>query len=255
MAEKDFGSIETDYEFFMAQSTEAESDIEQYVRHLSRFDAGRTSIRWLDFGCGNGEFTQRLLSRLHWSPALLQLTLMEPVRHQRQLAARRLAGFSRRKVETWDQFPDSDEQKFDLIISNHVLYYVDNLQETVQQMARRIALGGKVLLAMASWENELLKIWKAGFGLLGIPVPYYTAEDVEAAWRDLGFQVNKTHSDFELRFPDSEENRLKILRFLLGEYLPRIPIGELLNMLDRYVDGDEFLMETFSESFVIQSEE
>src|SRR5262245_59894884 len=78
MAAKDFGSIESDYAFFMAHATEAESDAAEYTRALAGFAEGRASIRLLDFGGGTGEFTQQLLSALNWSPQALQLTLVEP---------------------------------------------------------------------------------------------------------------------------------------------------------------------------------
>ena len=47
--------------------------------------------------------------------------------------------------------------------------------------------GGTLLTAIAGWDNMLLELWKTGFAMLGQPVPYYTAEDVEAA-TDHGLQ-------------------------------------------------------------------
>ncbi len=163
MAAKDFGLIESDYEFFMAHATEAESDVAEYARELARFAEGRASIRLLDFGCGAGEFTQRLASTLNWPPQALEITLVEPVRHQREEAARRLAKFSRRAIESLDGLPTVDESRFDLVLSNHALYYVDSLQETLRRMIELLGPAGRLLLAIAGWDNALLQLWKTGF--------------------------------------------------------------------------------------------
>src|SRR5262249_25287566 len=100
MAAKDFAPIETDYAFFMAHATEAESDAAEYLRELAGFAEGRASIRMLDFGCGTGEFTERLASALNWPPQALRMTLVEPVRHQCDAAVRRLTCFSRHPIES-----------------------------------------------------------------------------------------------------------------------------------------------------------
>src|SRR5262249_55025687 len=161
--------------FFMAHATEAESDVAAYARELAGFDGGRAAIGWLDFGCGNGDFTERLLSRLGWSPKALRMTLVEPVGPQREEAARRLAKFSAQPIQSREDLPAAQAGPFDLVLSNHVLYYVDDLAATLGQMRALLRPGGKLLLAIAGWENPLLRLWKTGFVLIGRPVPYHAA--------------------------------------------------------------------------------
>ena len=105
MTSKDFASIEADYAFFMEHATEAESDAAEYVRALTGFADGRATVRMLDFGCGTGAFTHRLVSALAWPPQSLRLTLVEPLQHQRVEAARRLAPFSSHPIETAERLP------------------------------------------------------------------------------------------------------------------------------------------------------
>jgi len=252
MAAKDFGPIENDYSFFMAHATEAESDVAEYTRELAGFADGRELIRLLDFGCGTGEFTQRLLSALNWPPELLKMTFVEPVRHQREKAARKLAHDSQFPIETLETLPTVSEPQFDLMLSNHVLYYVDDLRSTLQQLVNLLDLDGKLLLAIAGWDNSLIQIWKAGFELLGRPVPYHVSEDVETILTAQGVRFRKSKSFYRLCFPDSVENRSKILRFLFGEHLQEISPHRLLTEFEHHVQDDQIQIETASDHFTIE---
>lgn len=251
-AAKDFGAIESDYAFFMAHATEAESDVAEYVRNLAGFAAERPSIRVLDFGCGTGEFSRRLASALNWPPEALRWGLVEPVEHQREEAARRLAPFSRHAIESFERLPPAPEPSFDLVLSNHVLYYVDDLAATLQGMLGALRPGGRLLLAMAGWENALLQLWKVGFACLGRPVPYHAAEEVEAILSRREARFRKSRADYQLRFSDTVENRLKLLRFLFGHFLEEISPARLLGELDRYVRGDHVEVHTHSDHFAVE---
>lgn len=254
MGAKDFGAIESDYAFFMAHATESASDAAAYAHALAGFARGRSGVRLLDFGCGAGDFTERLLQALAWPPEALEIALVEPVAPQRHAAARRLAAFSRRPIADLDRLTDAPPARFDVVISNHVLYYVDDLDDTLRQLLARIAPGGRMLLALAGWDNPLLDFWRLGFAQLDRPVPYYTAEDVAAALTREGSPFARSTVAYELRFPDTAENRLKMLRFLLGEHLAEIGPQRLLGEFDRFVRGGEIVVETGSWHFGVEGD-
>lgn len=252
MAEKDFGPIESDYAFFMSHATEAESDAAEYARELAQFSEGRESFEWLDFGCGTGDFTVRLASLLKWPPQKLRLTLIEPVPHQRDEAARRLTQFSQHAIHSHEKLPEVAEPRFDLVLSNHVLYYVNHLGETLDQLCKSLRPGGRLLLAMAGWDNALMQLWQIGFGVLGRQVPYFAAEDVAAALSQRGNRPRKVKAPYRLRFADTAENRLKILRFLFADHLQEIPADRLLREFDRYVRGGDVEVDTHSYHFIVE---
>jgi trans-aconitate 2-methyltransferase len=252
MAAKDFGSIETDYAFFMAHATEADSDAREYARELAGFAEGRLSIRLLDFGCGTGEFTHRLLAMLDWPPQGLEITLVEPVRDQREAAVQRLAHFSLQAIDSLESLPTVPESRFDVLLSNHVLYYVEDLAETLRRMRTLLRPGGKLLLAIAGWDNALIQLWKIGFATLGRPVPYHVAEDVAAVLSRQGVLFQQSPSRYLLRFPDTEENRLGILRFLFGDYLRQMSLPRLLSEFDRYARSGHVEVDTHSEHFRVE---
>lgn len=74
MGQKDFGLIEREYAFFVRHAAEAQSDAAAYARELAGFERDRASIRLLDYGCGDGASTERLLRKLAWPPSVLRLT-------------------------------------------------------------------------------------------------------------------------------------------------------------------------------------
>lgn len=251
MGTKDFGAIENDYAFFMAHATEAESDVAVYVSSLAEFTSSQQRIRLLDFGCGTGEFSDRLLSALSLPPEKLQLSLFEPVSHQLQLASQHLSRFSQHPITCLSNVNEVREGSFDLILSNHVLYYVDDLDAVLQTFLNALDSGGRIQTAIAGWDNALLQIWKTGFSMLGKPVPYYAAEDVEDFLNRNHVSYTKLPSPYLLRFPDSEENRWKILRFLFGEHLHALKPEKILLVFDQYIRDGYVEMQTSSDHIVI----
>ncbi|MEW4454477.1 class I SAM-dependent methyltransferase [Bremerella sp. JC817] len=254
MRKKDFGPIESDYEFFMDHGTEAECDAICYARKLADFQVDRSLIRWLDFGCGSGGFIVRLLRKLNWSPERLKITLMEPVAHQLKFAVERVAPFTQHPLTTWEHFPTGagTVPEFDLAVSNHVLYYVEDLEKSVTTLRWLTKPGGKLMLAMAGLENGLVQLWKSGFDSLREEIPFYICEDLEQVLVDQNYQFSKTPSRYQLRFPDSEENRMKILRFLFGSHLDRMSQQLLFDEMGQWVVGNTFEMHTVSYLYEVE---
>lgn len=254
MVLKDFGPIESDYVFFMSHSTEAENALASYLRELAQFNVDQETIRMLDFGCGTGVFTERLLSSMTWRRHSLELTLVEPVRHQREQAVLRLARFSNGAIVDAKSLFGIEDSVFDLIVSNHVLYYVEDLHETLRQLNDSLSPKGLMLLALAAWDNFLLQLWRVGFSKLKQPVPYSSAEDVEAGLLQLGLKYEKKKVSYEICFLDSDENRKKILRFLFGHVLQEVGDGVLLSEFDGFVAGNQIRVSTHCFHLIVRQD-
>jgi SAM-dependent methyltransferase len=258
-AQKNFGLITDDYSFFEQHATEAAADARTYVARLGDVSAGGGVIRMLDFGCGSGTFTERLLrelvSRGQWagdSREWLRLTLVEPVESVRREAVERLAGFSGAPIVDSATLPADAAGGFEFVLANHVLYYVDDVRRSVAALVGAVAPGGMMATAIAGRANALIEIWIAAFGMIGREVPYHTSEDVEAALVELGLAYEKESAPYELAFADSEENRMRIIRFLLAEHLHEMPLPPLLAMFDRYSRGGEVRISTASDHYTVR---
>jgi len=247
---KDFAPILSDYAFFETHATEAAHDAAAYAEQIAPFVAAGGPIRMLDFGCGTGSFTERLLRLLQIPPQRLELALVEPVSASHQQAAERLASFSRSTIKHASALEAIAKREFDLIVSNHVLYYVPDLAGTLAALHERLAPEGRLLLAIAGNENPLIQFWRAGFAMLGEPVPYFVAEDVAATLAKLGIDHSQTAVPYELTCDDSEANRLTILRFLFAEHLVRMPRAAMLALFDPLVRGGRIEIRTASQHFV-----
>jgi len=231
---KDFTPIRDDYEFFATHSTESESDLDAYAERLRSFSPPAGPIRMLDFGCGPGSFTGRFLERAAWGQDRLDLALVEPSAAYCQQAVERLGAMTDRPVRAWGELPVGLVREFDLILANHVLYFVPELETALGRIVRALDPDGLFLTAIADRDNFLIDLWFRCFQLLRQPMPYQTSEDVESALTRLGRSFERRQIRYTLSFPDTVENRLTILRFLLGEHLAAMPRGEVLDLFEPY---------------------
>jgi hypothetical protein len=69
----------------------------------------------------------------------------------------------------------------------------------------------------------------------------------------LGAGYQKQQVAYELTFPDTEENRMRIIRFLLADHLAKMPHRPLLEWFDRYSRAGEIHIRTESDHFTIRS--
>ena len=250
---KDFGPIADDYAFFETHATEAEHDARAYAERLAGIVPSEGTIRFLDFGCGSGGFTARFLELAGWPRERLRLTLVEPVESARRQAVARLSGYSDRPAVDSPTLPSGTTAGFEIVLANHVLYYVPELQS---QLAGRIAAlspQGVFVTAIASRTNALIEFWIAGFRMLGREISYNTSEDVEAELQQSGAACEKQKVPYELAFPDTEENRMQIIRFLLAEHLAAMPHRPLLDLFDQYALAGWIKVRTNSDHFTIRS--
>jgi trans-aconitate 2-methyltransferase len=248
---KDFGAIADDYAFFEAHATEAEADARAYAERLAGIAPAAGEIRLLDFGCGSGGFTVRLLRQTGWPPARLRLTLVEPVDTARHQAVARLAGHTEYPVVEATALPGGAVGGFEVVLANHVLYYVPELRSRLAGLIGALSPAGVFVTAIAARTNRLVEIWLIGFALLGREPPYNTSEDVEAALQGLGAAYQKQEVAYELAFADTEENRTRILRFLLADHLAEMPQRPLLDMFDRYAHAGRVRIWTASDHFTV----
>jgi trans-aconitate 2-methyltransferase len=249
---RDFGPIADDYVFFETHATEAEQDACGYLERVARIVPAEGMIRMLDFGCGSGTFTASFLQQAGWSAARLRLTLVEPVDSARRQAVSRLAAFSGHPIVDSAMLPSGATGSYDLVLSNHVLYYVPDLRSQLAALIGALSPVGVFVTAIAPRTNALIEFWIRGFGLLGCDIPYNMSEDVESALREFGAAYQKRQVPYELTFPDTEENRMRIIRFLLAEHLTQIPDGPLLDLFDQYADSGRINIRTACDHFTIR---
>ena len=254
-AAKDFGPIRDAYAFFEDHSTEAAEDVRVYAPHVHALAWTNRSIRMLDFGCGDGKFSVQFHAAARFPAHRLWLSLVEPDDVYRRQAVERLQPLTAYPVPAWPELPSNLEARFDLVLANHVLYYVPNLEDTIVAITRALAPSGLFLAAVAGQRNTLIHFCNHCFGLIGKSVPYHTAEDVEAALTRRRLSYSKEDVNYELVFPDSVANRLTIVRFLMGNYFRQVPRQAMLDLFKPYAADGKIIMQVTHQHFVMTMNE
>ena len=247
---KSFATLHDDYAFFEAHSSETEATLAAWLPLVQN---RWSSLRALDFGAGSGSFTSSFLQRAGFSPDALRLSLIEPDPGFREQAIAALSPFSSQPVETRPLLDADLGPSFDLIFSHHVLYYVPDLATVLQRLVSALNPGGRLLLVQGGAGNQLNTLVWAAFDRLGEKAPYNYSEDTTALLTkaDVPFQIQTIRSALE--FPDTEANRWKILRFLMGEHLVKLPPQDALELYSPYVQGPNIRLESADELFVIDA--
>jgi len=242
---KSFDSIHDDYLFFGDHSTEG-SELRKAMLPMVRERATAEHVRWLDFGCGSGEFLRGLFAEINLTTANMELALVDVDRGYLEEAREKVTGFTSSEIAVATSLEDLDGE-FDLITSKHALYYVKDLRSTVRALCGLLKPGGLAMFLLGGKENHLGGLWESAYASWNLPVPYYRAEDVALEIAAAGFS-GETHTvNSRLRFPDSRENRLKILRFLFTGNTAGMAPESLLPLLDPMrQDGDIVIGSTTS---------
>jgi SAM-dependent methyltransferase len=249
---KPFGPIRDAYAFFQQHATETEADIRAYLPHILGVALGDGPLRLLDFGCGDGGFTAALLGNICVPPARLRLALVEPDDVYRHQAVEQLQPYSTQPVWAWPALPPHLHAGFDLVVANHVLYYVPDLDGTLLALLGALATPGLLLAAMAGRANTLARLCLHCCDVLGKPFPFHTAEDCEAALARLGAACSMEAVQYELVFPDAAENRLTMGQFLLGGDVHAIPRPALLQCFDPYAHAGQIAMQLVHQHFIVR---
>jgi SAM-dependent methyltransferase len=242
ISRKPFGPIRDDYVFFQQHSTEAEADLRAYAPYLHGLSLGDNPIRMLDFGCGDGGFTAELLGRGRFPKERLWLSLVEPDASYLLQAIDRLQAFTRHPVRAWPALPPHLHDCFELILANHVLYYVPDLAGTLSALLRALATPGLFLTAMSGRSNALYQCCLRCFDVLGKPFPFWISEDCEDILTRLGETYDTVDIEYVVIFPDSEEHRLSLGRFLLGNEYHAVPRQILLACFDPHSRAGQIVM-------------
>ena len=180
---------------------------------------------------------------------------MEPEALYRQQALEQLQSFTAHPVQAWPALPPNLGAHFDLVLANHVLYYVPNLDDVLASILMTLTHSGFFLTAMAGLRNILIQFLNYCFDLIGKPFPFYIAEDLEASLAKQGEIYRKQDIQYQLVFPDGEENRMKIMRFLLGGYFDEVPRQPMVDLFDPYAHAGQIVILTVHEQFVIRHQE
>ena len=238
----DYGDVREDFVFFLAHSNETAAQIEAMTPHLGWLSSGARPERFLDFGCGTGDFTAQLLNALDPAPERLEVFLLEPVDEHRRQAADNLTPFTERLAESVPYLSSLKGVDFDLILANHSLYFLTELE--VADLLKRVAPERMMIAALLHHDNTLAQIWQKACVLMNEEFPFIFAETVEKVLQEQKYPYEREMVSYKIEFPDSGDNRYRVLHFLFGTYLNTIPRDQALALFEPHRVGGKIRIET-----------
>lgn len=245
---KSFEKIHEDYAFFLEHSTEKDACREAMLEVVRSVAARQAEVSWLDFGCGGGEFLSELVAEAAIPPASLRLSLVDVDASYLVMAKQRVAEFSTSRVKTAQTLAELKGGKFDLITSNHALYYVRNMEATLRELFALLRSEGRAALLLGGEKNQLCRLWLEAWK--GRALPYYLAKDVESALVRWGKSYEERLVQSVLDFPDTRENRMKILRFLFADKLEVLDVEALVESMNPWQREGRMVMPNTDVLFV-----
>ena len=249
---KNFEDVVSNYSFFEKHSTELESLRALILELLADFSPKARPVSFLDLGCGDGNLSVFLESRIPALKGNTKFWLIEPSDTSREKAIRSVGPLSRGPLEAHHFLPDrfSPAVKFDLGFSIHSLYYVPNLEVSLGVILERMGEGSMFLAAVENSMSPWVVLWQAFFRLLGKPLPYNLSEDIEKALKSLraNYRIESCRSVTE--FPDTTENRRHVARFLCEPYYSLLPELQILSLFDPLSAGGKIRTENVDDVFV-----
>lgn len=239
---KSFEGIHEDYAFVMAHSGEPRACREALLAEAAKVTSRAPTPRWLDFGCGGGEFLGGLLDGWPGDLTAVDLALVDVDPGYLDTACD-LAKTRCRSVHGASHLDGLPPGGFDLITSNHVLYYVPDLSATLNGLHQRLNAGGRAALVLGEQDNLLIRLWLDAFSAANIPLPYLHAGHVEETLKALHITYEREALKYLVQFPDTRENRQKTLRFLFKEWVETLGEENLLSLMDTYSRSGDIIME------------
>jgi SAM-dependent methyltransferase len=234
---KSFHGLEDDYAFFEASVTEREGTLRAWEPWLSKLRRRSGPLRILDFGCGTGSFTIDVLNLLGRRSEDLFLTFVEPDERSGGAAQERFRIKDFGGLVRWDNGLEFGDQKFDLVFSHHVLYYVPDLRPVLLELKRTLAEDGLILVVVGDDESGPGRLQNQVLGQAGLRSPYRSGIEVQRQFFEVFPDAGVAPFQTELKMEDTLENRESIMRFLVGEFGKRVSWEYALSVFDAFSDG------------------
>ena len=234
---KSFLGLEDDYAFFEECVGEKVGTLQAWSPFLNELKGRKSSLKILDFGAGNGQFTQQILELACSCPNLLELSLLEPTESSRIKARELFTDANLSRLEVVASLDELQGRDFDLILSHHVFYYVPKLEGVLRELKSKLGPQGCFLASITGERSGAGGLQQSALDLAGLSNPYWTGPQCLESFLKVFPEAKTMPFQMSLDMQDSLENRASILRFLVGEFREQLPWKEALRVFDPFSDG------------------
>ena len=145
------------------------------AERLISFISSKENLQILEIGCGTGFLTQLVCKNLNYKTYTAIDIVEECKDYIFQIDSN--INFIADDIENYIK---NSDKKFDLIISNASLQWVDNFEKTIRGLKDKLNIGGEFIFSTFGKEN-----FREFYQILGTTLDYYSSKDLKKAFADL----------------------------------------------------------------------
>lgn len=212
-----FSEIVTDYQFFEENSHESLELQLKYKSIINDIEEQKPIKKMLDFGCGDGSFLRSLIANKSFLKVRnIGLDLVELDINHKVQAAKQLSQYFDREIRWISHDLKELDTGYNVILANHMRYYVDNLKVKIVKLVQSLDYGGKLVLTLSRFDHPLANLLDVLAQHKGMPIPFNSAMQLFQVLYEYGFYYDTIDVHSTLRFKNNDENKNKIVSFLLA---------------------------------------
>jgi SAM-dependent methyltransferase len=239
-----FQTVETDFDFFLRHTNEIETEWPKYLDQFLRLLKPGTPQKIMEYGPGTGYMMKRIFENdgMKQFYPYLEVVLIEPSPHYQDSLQNTLGNIPIQSLTIYANIAEysglaGTEGSIDIIMSNHVFYYVEHFKEEFHHLNRVLKSGGYLLTSLCLQEHALIKAYVENCKKMGVPQRKHEPRDIVAEFVACNFTITREIVRSKLEFLDTVPNRMAIHRFIMLEEETRIPPSRLC-WLDGFKVGE-----------------
>ena len=170
------------------------------AKKLLEFSEGKSYSKILEIGCGTGLLTNLLSENTKWENYIA----IDIVGECQDYISKINNNIEFIEADIEDYLKDSSE-KFDLIISNAALQWVNDFETTVRNLHKMLNSGGQLLFSTFGIEN-----FREIYHILGTSLNYYSSKELKELFRDLQPNIEEEIHIMSFKTPKEVLQHLKL---------------------------------------------
>lgn len=135
----------------------------------------------LEIGCGTGLLTRELVAQKKWETYTAVDIVQDCENYIKNIDSKII--FINADIEN---FIEAQNSKFDLIISNASLQWVENFEKTIRSLKKHIATGGKLVFSTFGKEN-----FREIYHIAGSSLKYYSQKEIRDIFSDYNIDTEE----------------------------------------------------------------
>ncbi len=170
------------------------------AKRLLDFTDTNTYPKILEIGCGTGLLTGLISNNVNWE----KYTAVDIVGECKKYIDKINPNIEFFEADI-EKYIDDTDKKYDLIISNAALQWVNNFETTVRKLKKMLNQNGTLIFSTFGKEN-----FREIYNLLGTGLNYYSSRELSELFKDLDIKLDEEIHVMSFKTPKDVLQHLKL---------------------------------------------